>query len=358
MVFLLNYVGSILSAYLIGKVYSDVKVSAGALSGLLLPIFLIWLFICGGQYDVGTDYWSYYHLFNGDGLDMYREYGEYLFVWIISLCNSLGLYGQSLFYVFYAINFTFFYLILKRLDIKYMFLFVLLYITVTSLFNNQLNVLRQATAIYIGTYALILLLEEKKWQALLFIIPAMLVHRSAVILLMPFFVTGMVKRFPIKFLFILLGVSLCLSFVVRMELLNVIAPYLSDVYANYITGQEYEDKGFIVKLTKLVFIPLYLLALYRFKEMKLTEREVTLFKWGIVSFCMRLSVLNLSIVYRMFDYFLILSIFPLYYYLRHLFCRNRKFWFLTITFLLSLFYILKVTLFANSEYLYKSVYFP
>lgn len=59
----------------------------------------------------------------------------------------------------------FFYLILKRIDLKYIFLFILLYITITGLFNNQLNALRQATAIYMGTYALILIVERKKWKA-------------------------------------------------------------------------------------------------------------------------------------------------------------------------------------------------
>jgi len=170
MVFFLNYVYSLLLAYLISKNYSRVKVSAGAFLGVLLPIFLIWLSICGGQYDVGTDYWSYYGFFNGEDFYKFRDSGEYLFAWIISLCNSLGLYGQSLFYVFYGINFYFFYLILKRIDLKYIFLFILLYITITGLFNNQLNALRQATAIYMGTYALILIVERKKWKAFFFII--------------------------------------------------------------------------------------------------------------------------------------------------------------------------------------------
>lgn len=357
MVFFLNYVYSILSAYLIGRNYSRVKISVGAFLGLLLPVFLIWLFICGGQYDVGTDYWSYYGFFNGGDIHQFRDSGEYLFAWIISLCNSLGLYGQSLFYVFYGINFYFFYLILRRIDLKYIFLFVLLYITVTSLFNNQLNTLRQATAIYMGTYALILVIEKKKWKALLFIVLSALVHRSAVILLVAFFVTRLVSRFSLKSLFVLLCISLCLSFVIRVEMLDFIAPYLSDVYASYITGQEGGDKSFVTQITKLIFIPFYLFALLRFKKMELTEREVTFFKWGFISFCLRLMVLNMSVVYRIFDYFLLLSIFPFYYYLRYLFRNNRRLVFVVIIFLLSVFYALKVTAFAYGEYLYESVYF-
>ncbi len=357
MVFFLNYVYSILSAYLIGKNYARVRVSAGAFLGVLLPVFLIWLSICGGQYDVGADYWAYHDFFCGEYSYKFRESGEYLFAWIISLCNSLGLYGQSLFYVFYGINFYFFYLIIKRIDLKYIFLFILLYITVTSLFNNQLNVLRQATAIYMGTYALMLIVEKKKWKAFFFIVLSGLIHRSAFFLLAALGMTKLVNRLVPKSLFVLLCISLCCSFVLRVEMLELITPYLSDLYASYIMGQESEDKSILLKITKFIFIPFYLLALFRFKEMELTERETAFFKWGFLSFCLRLMVLNMSIVYRMFDYFLLLSIFPLYYYLRYLVRNNRRFVFVVILFLLSVFYALKVTIFASAEYLYESVYF-
>ncbi len=357
MVFLLNYIYSLFSTYCIGSCYSAAKISSGAYRALLLPVFVVWLVICGGQNDVGSDYWSYYGFFNGEEAYKFRDSGEYLFAWIISLCNSLGICGQAVFFVFYGINFYFFYLILKRVDFKYMFLYVALYITVTSLFNNQLNGLRQATAIYIGTYALLLIVERKRWKALLFIILSAFIHRSAFFLLMAFPVAKPVSGFSLKSLFVLLGISFCLSFVLRVEMLDFIAPYLSDAYAYYITGHEYEDKSMLLKITKLVFIPLYLCALFCFKQMELTERETILFKWGLVSFCLRLMALNMDIVYRIFDYFLLLSIFPVYYYLRYLIRNRHRFVFLVIIFLLSAFYALKTTVFASAEYLYKSVYF-
>ena len=357
MVFFLNYVYSILSAYLMGRNYFRIRVSTGAFLGLLLPILLVWLLICGGQYNVGSDYWSYYAFFNGKSIGQFWDNGEYLFVWVISLCNSLGLYGQSLFYVFYGINFYFFYLILKRIDLKYVFLFILLYITVTGLFNNQLNVLRQATAIYMGTYALVLVVEQKKRKAFFFILLSALMHRSAIILFVALFMTKSVNRFSRKSLFVLLCLSLCLCFVLRVETLKFITPYVFDVYASYITGQVAEDKSFVTQITKLIFIPFYLLALFRLNKMKLTAQETSFFKWGFISFCLRLMVLNMSIVYRIFDYFLFLSVFPFFYYLRYLFRNNRRLVFMVILFLLSAFYALKVIVFARSEYLYKSIYF-
>lgn len=55
--------------------------------------------------------------------------------------------------------------------------------------------------------------------------------------------------------------------------------------------------------------------------------------------------------------FSLLSVFPFYYYLRYLVRNNRSFVFVAIVFLLSVFYILKVTVFASAEYQYESVYF-
>lgn len=357
MVFFLNYLYSVFSAYLIGRYYSRARVSSGAFLGLLLPILLMWLFVCGGQYDVGTDYGTYHRLFSGDEPTKFRDSGEYLFAWIIAGCNALGLYGQALFYVFYAINFYFFYLVMKRIELKYIFLYVMLYITVTSLFNNQLNGLRQSTAIYMGTYALLLLIERRRWQAFVVIVAASLVHLWAAILLGTFLVAKPVRRLPLPLLLAMLGVSIGLSFVLRVEMFGFVSPYLSDVYAHYITGQEYEEKSLLLKITKLMFFPLYLLALARFRKMELTEREAVLFKWGFVSFCLRLAVLNLDILYRVFDYFLLMSVFPLYYYLRYLIRTGRRFVFLAILLLLTLFYALKTMVFASAEYLYDSIYF-
>lgn len=357
MVFFLNYLCSLLFAFAIGKLYSHIKVSAGALLGLLLPIFLIWLYISGGQYDVGTDYWSYYTFFNGIDIEQFRVNGEYLFVGIIRLCNFMGLYGQSLFYIFYGINFYFFYLILKRVDRKHIYLFILLYITVSNLFNNQLNMVRQATAIYIVSYGLILLSEKKKLKALLFILIAAMFHRTAWFLLPIFCITKFVSRLSCRSQIILMGIALCCSFVLRMEMLEILSPILPERFAWYITGFEYEDKSFISKLPKFIYIPFYLMAFLRFDKMRLNESEAILFKWGVVAFCLRLMVLNLSIANRLCDYFLILSLFPFYFYLRYLLRNNCRFAFVSIIFLFSLLYALKVTVFARNEYLYESVYF-
>ena len=227
MVFFLNYLYSVIWAYCVGKHYVNQKLSTGAFFVLLFPVFSVWLFLCGGQYGVGTDYWSYLSLFNGNDLNGIWVKGEYVFGGIILLFNSLGLHGQILFYVFYAINFLFLILVFKRFPLKLTFLLIILYITVTSLFNNQLNTLRQATAIYIGTYVAILMLENKSWKAFGFILVAMLVHQSALILFIFYGFNYFIRKISYYYLLVFLIVAIVLSITLNTDLLVFALSFLS-----------------------------------------------------------------------------------------------------------------------------------
>ena len=357
MVFFLNYIISVGYTYCLGRYYANRKLSNGALFLVLFPVFFLWLYICGGQYEVGTDYGSYLSILNGYDLDTYLDKREYLFVGIVSLFNACGLHGQILFYVFYAINFLFFFLIIKRFPIKLTFLFVILYITVTSLFNNQLNTLRQATAVYIGTYVAILILEKRYGKSFWLIWIATFVHQSALVLFLLYSFNSIINKLSYKFLLIGLIVAIGLSMVLTTDLLDFALSFLSDEYAWYLKGGMVAETGILTKITKYIFIPLYLLSWFYFNKRGISESELTLFKWGWIAFCMRISVMNLSIVNRLFDYFLILSIFPLLIYLYHLFVAKKNFMFVSLVLFFSLFYSLKVLIFARGEYLYNSIYF-
>lgn len=357
MTFLINYLYSIVYTYCLGDSYSRHKLTPFALLLLLSPIFILWLLICGGQYYVGTDYPSYFQIFEGYDLDSYLRKHEYLFVGIIVLCNKIGIHGQALFYIFYAINFLFLFLIIKRIPIRYIFIFILLYITVTNLFNNQLNTLRQATAIYIGTYAVLLTLDNNNFKAFVFIIIASLIHQSALILILVLLFKRILLSLSYRGLSIFLLVATAMSFILQPNVLNFLLPFLPEDYAWYIERGTLVGQSFISRLTKYIFIPIYLLAWNYFKRHDLPEQDDILFKFGWVAFCLRLSLINIPIVSRITDYALILSILPLYLYLSHIMKEKHMFLFVSILFLLSLFYCLKVTHFATGEYLYNSIYF-
>ena len=356
MTFLLNYLYSVICAYCLRQHYAQRKLSSISLFILLFPIFSVWLFICGGQCGVGTDYGSYLYIFEGN-LDDFFEKHEYLFAGIVSFFNACGIYGQGLFYIFYAINFFFLFLVLKRFRIEQVYLFILLYITVTGLFNNQLNGLRQSTAIYVGTYAAFLIFENKSLKAAIFIVLATLIHQSAIILLFLYVFKYILRHSSFAFLFVLLFIAICLSLTLQITTITFLLPYLPEEYAWYILDGGVEERTFISKITKYIYIPLYLFSWRYFYKHRLSVGDNILFKIGWIAFCLRLSVINLTIISRIADYFLLLSILPLLLYLYCLYKTRNLFLFISIIFFLSIFYCLKVTVFARGEYLYNSIYF-
>lgn len=356
MIFFLNYIYSIFLSYCVSRKYRSLKVHSSALFLLLLPVFWIWLVICGGQYKVGTDYNSYFHIFNGNDLDRYWDNLELLFVGIVRLSNSIGIYGQGLFYIFYAINFIFLFLIIKRIKINQIYLFILLYITVTSLFNNQLNILRQTTACYIGTYAGILFLESKKKRSFLFMLAAFTVHKASIIFFLLYF-NKYICRLSLNKLLCVFFVCFILGFLFSIDSLNILIPILPGDYAWHITGGFVVEQEFVSKFLKYIFVPLYLLSLNFFRKKELDGIEKSLHNWGWIAYCFRLLFVNLTIVNRMFDFFLIFSIFPLLYYLTELTKEKKLFLYISIVTFLSALYYLKVVMFASGEYLYNSIYF-
>jgi hypothetical protein len=343
-----------------GEYYTKYKLSKYTGALLFSSIFFLWLLICGGQYNVGTDYFSYMSNFNGERNYHFRN-GEFLFSFIIRICNYVGLKGQSLFFVFYAIGFFFFFLILKRLQIRYMYLYIILYITVSNLFNNQLNILRQILALYIGTYSIILYFENKKLSSIILILIASRIHFSALV----FFAIYFIRLFYTekqRGYYILLAVSIAFGLLFKIEWLNILLniKFLPWGYLNYISSGGIEYRDIYRVLTKYIFIPFYLLGIISLiGKNKLTKQESMLFFIGFISFCLRIATVNLDLFSRIAESFLLLSIFPIYFYFREILKKKQWFWFSLIIWSLFLFYFLKTIILSTPgrEYFYRSIYF-
>ena len=126
-----------------------------------LPVIFAWVLIIGSQYYVGTDYPTYLSLFKN--IDSAKnEDTEFGFVYFVYLCNYLGFYGQDLFFIIA------FFWILSLLQIsrtittsKYVFIFVFVFVTVSTVFNNQMNGVRQYVAVYFFTSSVLYMLNKK-----------------------------------------------------------------------------------------------------------------------------------------------------------------------------------------------------
>lgn len=355
MIFGLNFYLSLLYSYFVSCYCRNQYYGVRTALIFLIPVFLIWLALCGGQYEVGTDYGSYLALFNGDDLSRYLYKGEVLFVSIIELCNAIGVRGQTLFYIFYSINFVFLTLIMSRFKSRQLFLFILLYIVVTSLFNNQLNILRQTTACYIGTYAGLLILENKRKKGLVFILLASMIHNMALVFLL-FYANNIVCKLSIRTLFLFLIIFSFIGLNLNIEFLFNFIPFLPPDYAWHIQGGGVNEQKIFLIITKYIYLPIYLLSLSYFRVRPEKYNQIKgLYNWGILAFALRLFVVNLTIVSRIFDFFLLFSIFPLLFFLSEISTMRRKLYYIIVASLIAI-YSAKVLLFPTGEYDYKSIY--
>lgn len=358
MVFFFNLLIAVLYCSCVDRQYNRQIYSSKLNKSILdyCPLILFWIFLCGSQYKVGTDYESYIKIFNGYNNDFYSQNGEILFSNFIKLCNLVGIKGQALYYIIYTISFYFLFLIIKRTKIRYSAIFILMYIAISSVFNNQFNIVRQCLAIYIGSYSAILAIEGQKNESLLLTISATLIHTSAItfiVFLIPSKILSCLNKIKME---ILLFVGLFLSFILSVSMLDHFIPYLPSTYGWYIKSGDLGESNILTSLTKYIFFPFYLLAIIKYPKLELEELDNKLFKWGVIGFTIRICLLNLPLVNRLSASFLIISLFPLYYYFESL-IKSRSLNIIIFLFFIILFYAIKVLLFPKAEYIYQSIFF-
>ena len=360
MVFFLNLLYSVWCTERLNYVYSHSNAPKNFLSYFILlsPLWLVWLIICGGQYGVGTDYFTYYSIFEDIDVAFYYKKCEWLFSCIVESFRYIGLPPQGLFFVFYLINFVFFCKILYHLDFNTSFLFVLLYICLSNIFNNQLNGLRQYTAIYILTYTVVSYYNTKSFlRYVLGIIIAGGFHVSA-FLLLPFFIFLRQKPFNPKFcLGLIIGGGLFTLMGSFSWLSNIIQPYLPNVYSAYIGGEFDRSDEFVKLITKLIFVPIYLLSISVLCKSEVSDKDKWFYNIGILAYFVRLCFLENFIFNRVGQLFLLLSILPIYVYMKYLYLNKKRMFCYVLAFIFLLFYSIKTLLIPKAEYLYRSIYF-
>lgn len=328
----------------------------------LSPVILVWVLFIGGQYNVGTDYFSYLYIFNGGNLYYLLGKGDVGFVRIVEFLNSYGIHGQSIFFIF-----SFIWIIIlcyagrTFTENRYLYLFIFIFVTFSSMFHNQMNVIRQYCAVYLFTLGVCLFYRQHKFWSLLPFLSMLTIHSSSIVMLVLFPVIGYLgyrieKR---RFLYIFLIVAIIFSVSFPADLLERIVGHFTQ-YETYM--ERGDDVGFAEtvnifnKITKYVNIPIIVYAIYLFPKMNLTKVNKTLFIVGVCGFCFKLALVDVNIVRRMGAYFEILMCVPILYLL--IFLKERGSWKLAFIMLyLLLPYVVKVTFAAKGEYLYNSIFF-
>lgn len=356
MIYLINAIYSILYFYLIKK-YKRINFI------IFFPIFFIWLIILGFQYGVGTDYFNYLRIYkNTNNIQfLYFSQKEYIFYYFLKLLNFFSKNGQLLFISVSFLENIIFYIFLKKLvdfkliKIKEIYVFIFIFLCFGTSFYNQMNTLRQYFNIYLFSLAVIYLLFNKKIKYALLILIGSYIHKSILYLLPIIGVKFFIKKFKISYLYFLLIFSCCFICFPVEDIFIYIVKYIPR-YNDYIESRFFSKIHFQAQITKIIFIPFYFEAIKLIKKEK-NENIIMLLKIGLLSFMIRIISLKNIMITRMSEYFIILSIFPIYYLIIYYYKNQKKMELYCLISMIFGLFLIKILVFPRGEYLYNSYFF-
>ena len=223
-------------------------------------------------------------------------------------------------------------------------------------FNNQLNGLRQSIAIYIFTYATVAFYIYKSYfRYILLVLFAAGFHMSAYVLL-PFCFCFKITNLKKITCYLLICIGALFSFIGSYEwILEISSSYLPAFYTPYIEGDLNTSNSIVNLITKWIFIPLYFLSISVLSK-DISEKDRFFFIVGIIAYSIRLFFLENFIFDRIGQSFLLVSVFPIYVYMRYLYNNKKRLFCYFICLIFLLFYCLKTVFFPKGEYLYQAIY--
>lgn len=354
------------SCLYLSKLYRYKSLSSKQMYIYFLPIILFWSILIGGQYDVGTDYFAYLNIFNGDLFYITEKRGEYAFAAFVRLCNAIGIYGQGIFFILSVMWIILLIRIISYVsDSRYIYLFFFVFIVFSGIFHNQMNGLRQYCAVYLFTLVICYFFRKKYMSGVLCVTIMIFTHQSSIILLIVFifallFLNSLILHH--KWLYILVITAVLLSQMLTSTTLARLIGYLGginmvDAYSvSYISTGRMEDTGLISVFTKYIYVPMVVYAISLYKKMRLNDFETKMFVIGILGFCFKLSLSTMGVIHRLGQYFDIFMCIPIIYMLIYLLSKRKSHTRYGIMAYLLVPYVLKVTAFAMREYEYHSFF--
>lgn len=164
------------------------------------------------------------------------------------------------------------------------------------------------------------------------------------------------KKLRSSNLYVLLLLGFIGAFVIKGSMLIPIINIVPSIYSYYVVEHSLDSAPFLNVFTKLLLLPLYILSIFNLKKYKLKLWQRYLFNLGIIGYSFKLLLSNLITVSRLSDFFLLLSVFPLYYLI--VYYKSKKY-FAAVCVIYLFFigmYAVKTIVFPTAEYKYSSIY--
>ncbi|CAM8292168.1 EpsG family protein [Morganella morganii] len=327
---------------------------------LYLPAFIVYFLISGLQYNVGSDYPSYIYIYENPWvLERFFNSGEFFFYYSNIILNNLELPSQFIFILFSFVQSLFIFLYLKKLKHYHitLWIFFVLFITVTNIYNNQLNGIRQYAALTLLPLLTITLYEKKYKTYIIGCLFSMTFHFTAIIFIALLFVRPLLK-FVLRYPFLLFSLSLPF-YIFLSQSVPFILELTNMKYSSYMESKYFQPRDISVIITKLYYLPLILYFFFIFNNKKETHFNYMNFCLAIfvITFWSFIMGLDIGLLSRLANYFWFFVIFPLLYLLNNALQRKKTFEFLFIFVYCILPYLAKVTFLAKGEFLYQSYIF-
>jgi len=329
--------------------------------------FLLYFGVAALQYKVGTDYLSYVYIYNNqpETLIKYYEGGEYSFYYLNKMLSWFNAPAQSIFVVFSFIQSFFIFLFFSKMKVRGYQIYFIFYVffTVTNIYNNQLNVIRQYAALSMLPLITYYCYQNKNIKALCLIFFASTFHSSAFLFFLVYIFKYINTKIDSKMHFWFFVISLPV-YILFGKNAGYFVSLLAGGYSSYLgtsffSGQE----NVIFMITKVYYIPLFFLYFYIFhRNEKYNHCEgdgyfkycMTIFSLTYWSFVL---ILFAGIFSRISDYFKFFYIFPIYYLSVYFYSRKKIMYLMFVLIYIAFPYFLKVTFFANAEFSYRSYIF-
>lgn len=363
----------VISISLLKSVKKYSQITLGKAFIICSPFILMWCIICGGQYCIGTDYLEYLLFFNGKNLGKMLNDGELGLPWFVKICNFFSFEGQDLFFILAFIwCILFLYFCLQIATKKYLYLYFFFFVAFTNFFNNQLNGIRQATAVYLSNAALVmflnrryydfkikhLLLDKNVRHSILFMFLAVMWHRSAFFMLFMFPFLRNYKCYEVQRIYYIYLVACIVGSILISDefLMNIVSRI--DIYANYIKSDYMFKKmtSLNMAVRYLNLIP-FLLSIYYFPRYNLSNKQKIFYFLGVLGEGVVLLSVRNSLIVRFTAYFTFFSIYPLITLMDYLISSRRIRLYNIIYITYFVFYSFKVLFWAQGEYKFDSVFY-
>ncbi len=334
----------------------------------LVPVSFFLLIIPGFQDGIGTDYNAYYDAYYTNYIDLFYNKGEYFFYYLYFFIRHFNLGPQSFFIITALINSIILILTLalfKSFSYKITAIFFIWFV-VTNYYNNQMNIIRQFLTVFSFPLIILFILDKRYILAGFTTVAALLSHQIFIVMVVFIGLSFSLKIFfKKKYIFIIFILSIPTYYLVIPDLTYFIIETLTPNYIYYYTGTGLLDNDLIFLVTKLIYIPLFLLFFYIYYSKKgfysyfISKHKYFDFFIGIfastaLSFILLLFVDRFN---RIYTYFVFFSIFPLYYLYYYFIKVKNHLLLLLISLYLFLPYFAKVVIFPVREFSFSTILF-